>query len=290
MRNFKSKILLFGEHTVLYGSDALLVPFLGFSGTLDFITPNQDNDEKLVSHKIMVAFSEFVVKSDFAHLFNKSQIAKELSKGLYFNSNIPVGYGVGSSGALVAAFYDEFVTETNGKSLDELRRVFAGLESYFHGSSSGFDPLVCYLDKPLHKSNNIVNQVDIDLPPLNAFIIDTDISRSTQSLVSKFKTKAEDLNFETIVIPALVNSTNQCIKAILDKDFEDFFSNLKELSAFQFQHLQEFIPVDYRFLWKKGLNTNDFYLKLCGAGGGGYLLGFAKNVKVLSGIKNLILL
>lgn len=288
MRNFKSKILLFGEHTVLYGSDALLVPFSGFSGKLDFISPNEGNDEKIVSHKIMVAFSESVVNSDFAHLFNRSQIAKELSNGLYFNSNIPVGYGVGSSGALVAAFYNEFVNENNGKSIDELRRVLAGLESYFHGSSSGFDPLVCYLDKPLHKRNNIVKQVDIDLSPLNAFIIDTDISRSTQILVSKFKAKAEVSNFKTIVIPDLVNSTNQCIKAILDKDFEDLLTNLRELSALQFRHLQEFIPVDYRFLWKKGLNTNDFYLKLCGAGGGGYLLGFAKNVSSLSEIKNAI--
>jgi mevalonate kinase len=229
-----------------------------------------------------------VCSSDL-HLFNSSQIASELSKGLYFNSNIPIGYGVGSSGALVAAFYNEFVTENDGKSIDELRQIFAGLESYFHGNSSGFDPLVSFLDKPLHKSNN-VNQVDIDLSPFNAFIIDTDISRSTQNLVNNFKTKAEDSDFENMVIPAIVKSTNGCIKAILNADFEDFFSNLRELSALQFQHLQEFIPVDYRFLWKKGLNTDGFYLKLCGAGGGGYILGFAKKSSGLPEAGNLILL
>lgn len=289
MKHFNSKILLFGEHTVLFGSDALLMPFSGFSGKFDFISTNQCNDDKLVSHKILVAFFEFVVKSNFSNLFNTSQIASELSKGLYFNSNIPIGYGVGSSGALVAAFYDEFVIENDGKSIDELKRVFAGLESYYHGTSSGLDPLVSYLNKPLHKSNN-VNQVDIELSPFNAFIVDTDISRSTQNLVNDFKAKAGVSDFENLVIPAIVKSTNGCIKAILNADFDDFFSNLRELSALQFQHLQEFIPVDYRFLWKKGLNTDGFYLKLCGAGGGGYILGFAKKSSGLPEAGNLILL
>lgn len=290
MRTFNSKILLFGEHTVLYGSDALLIPFTRYSGKLDFASSKQGNEAKWVSHKIMVAFSEFVVKSSFAHLFNCSLITKELSEGLYFNSNIPIGYGVGSSGALVAAFYHEFVVERNEKSIDELSTIFPGLESYFHGSSSGLDPLVSYLDKPLYQHRIGVGQVDIDLSPFNAFIIDTGITRSTQSLVSNFKTKAADSDFESVVIRDIVESTNQCVSSIQEKDVDDFFTHLGELSALQFKYLQEFIPVDYRFLWKKGLNTDDYYLKLCGAGGGGYLLGFAKNVKVLSGIKNLILL
>ena len=29
--------------------------------------------------------------------------------------------------------------------------------------------------------------------------------------------------------------------------------------------------------WEKGINTNDYYLKLCGSGGGGYVLGFTKD-------------
>lgn len=287
MKHFNSKILLFGEHTVLYGSDALLMPFPRYWGKLDFISPKQEDTDKLASHKIMVAFSEFVAISDFAHLFNSSQIASELSRGLYFNSNIPTGYGVGSSGALVAAFYHKFVTENDGKSIDELRRVFAELESYFHGSSSGFDPLVSYLDKPLYKSEVEVKRVNIDLSSFHAFLIDTGITRSTSGLVSSFKEKSQAADFESIAIPALAESTNQCVKAILEKDTETFFSYLKELSALQFQHLQEFIPTNYLSLWEKGLDTDDFYLKLCGAGGGGYLLGFAKKSIGLPEIKNL---
>jgi mevalonate kinase len=38
------------------------------------------------------------------------------------------------------------------------------------------------------------------------------------------------------------------------------------------------IPNQFHELWKKGIETNDYYLKLCGSGGGGYILGFAEDM------------
>jgi mevalonate kinase len=38
------------------------------------------------------------------------------------------------------------------------------------------------------------------------------------------------------------------------------------------------IPPQFHELWKKGIETNDYYLKLCGSGGGGYILGFTENI------------
>src|SRR5690242_20746449 len=35
-------------------------------------------------------------------------LENDLNKGLYFDSSIPQGFGVGSSGALVAAIYDQY--------------------------------------------------------------------------------------------------------------------------------------------------------------------------------------
>jgi len=37
------------------------------------------------------------------------------------------------------------------------------------------------------------------------------------------------------------------------------------------------IPDQYKDLWLRGLNTNSYYLKLCGSGGGGYILGFTQD-------------
>ena len=37
------------------------------------------------------------------------------------------------------------------------------------------------------------------------------------------------------------------------------------------------IPSEFHELWKKGIETNTYYLKLCGSGGGGFMLGFTKD-------------
>jgi mevalonate kinase len=38
------------------------------------------------------------------------------------------------------------------------------------------------------------------------------------------------------------------------------------------------IPAKFHALWKQGIDTNDYYLKLCGSGGGGYILGFTEDI------------
>ena len=35
------------------------------------------------------------------------------------------------------------------------------------------------------------------------------------------------------------------------------------------------IPI--KAVWKKGIESGDYYLKLCGSGGGGYILGFTRD-------------
>jgi mevalonate kinase len=37
------------------------------------------------------------------------------------------------------------------------------------------------------------------------------------------------------------------------------------------------IPATFHKIWQKGIETNDYYLKLCGSGGGAYILGFTKD-------------
>jgi mevalonate kinase len=47
------------------------------------------------------------------------------------------------------------------------------------------------------------------------------------------------------------------------------------------------IPKPFHKLWQQGIETNDYYLKLCGSGGGGYILGFTKDYeKVKKILKN----
>ena len=43
------------------------------------------------------------------------------------------------------------------------------------------------------------------------------------------------------------------------------------------ENFKPMIPKDFHQLWAKGIESDDYFLKLCGSGGGGYILGFSKD-------------
>jgi len=73
-----------------------------------------------------------------------------LNEGLAFESNIPIGFGLGSSGALSAGVYDSFCLAKANDNLELTKKHLAQIESYFHGSSSGTDPLVSFLQQGVY--------------------------------------------------------------------------------------------------------------------------------------------
>src|SRR5690606_5222108 len=88
--------------------------------------------------------------------FDMKALERDIAAGMYFDSSIPQGYGIGSSGALVAAIYDRYaqdkITVLENLTRDKLLRlkeIFGKMESFFHGKSSGLDPLNSYLSLPI---------------------------------------------------------------------------------------------------------------------------------------------
>ena len=59
----------------------------------------------------------------------------------------------------------------------------------------------------------------------------------------------------------------------------DNFRNTKQLSKIVLNNFKPMIPKQFHELWKNGLETNEYYLKLCGSGGGGYILGFTEDIQ-----------
>jgi mevalonate kinase len=64
------------------------------------------------------------------------------------------------------------------------------------------------------------------------------------------------------------------IEAYLNKDLSPLLDNVKELSKVLLAHFKPMIPSVFHKLWKEGIDSNAYYLKLCGSGGGGFILGF----------------
>jgi mevalonate kinase len=283
-KSFSSKVLLFGEYSVIKDSMALSLPYSLFEGKLIFRKERgQGNDPEL---KALGSYLQDLESSgELGFEFDVSSFQFDIGQGLIFDSTIPQGFGVGSSGALVAALYDRYGTsvEKNTESPSELKKRLALIESHFHGSSSGMDPLISYLNRPiLKKEKGKIGPVF--LPKWEEgegaiFLINTGRSRKTEPLVNLFLEKCKVDEFDRMCIDELLPATNSCIHDFLEGQTEELFFNFEKLSRLQLQHFSPMIPKLFLSLWKEGLESNKFFLKLCGAGGGGFLLGMTKNIK-----------
>lgn len=292
---FYAKIMLFGEYSVIYDSMALTIPYSHFTGVLNFINQEQYTDYELAveSNKHLRSYLKYLkdLQDGKALRFklDLDRFENDIDNGLFFESNIPQGYGIGSSGALVAAVYDEYVLNgiknrmiLTGNEISNLKDLFSKMESYFHGTSSGIDPLLCYIRHPLLMRNKLqIETVSIPRDKFGAnsaiFLVDSGIYGKTGPLVKMFTDRCKKDDFLAEVRNVFIPANNGCIKSLLNGEMEPFFNHLTELSAYQFLYLPEMIPSNMRSIWESGLQRNDFKMKLCGSGGGGFLLGISRD-------------
>jgi mevalonate kinase len=283
-KEFFAKVLLFGEYAVMNGGEAVTVPLKLYSGHFDFADSDSANERTALSAASLKNFMEHLSTChNFDFPINISQFRTDLEQGMFFNSTIPQGYGTGSSGALVAAVFDRYSSfhlnpgvEMDAPLLNQLKWQFSLMESWFHGNSSGIDPLSCYMGKPIHLDNSGTIQIhDMPLPKseskTSCFLLDTGIAGMTSPLVEWFKTRCEMKELDAGLLKTL---SNEAIKALLAGNTKMLFNYLDQLSLFQLENMKPTIPKNARYIWFDGLETRLYTLKLCGSGGGGFILGF----------------
>lgn len=280
-RTFYAKIFLFGEYSVIQNSMGLSIPYKLFEGDLKFAGRQKSIDQELKSLGHYLKSLEDKSELDFD--FDISSFLFDVGQGLYFDSTIPQGYGVGSSGALCAAVFERYSKDRDCRDIAKLKNIFSKIEGYFHGASSGIDPLNIFLNKPLLiRSRDVIEEAilpDYSKGKGAMFLLNTGRARKTEPLVNLFLEKLNSKDFKKSVEERLIPITNKCINTFLEGNIGELFHSFEGLSDYQYHHFRPMIPTLYQDLWLKGLKTNEFKLKLCGAGGGGFLLGIAPDLK-----------
>lgn len=290
---FYSKILLFGEYGIIKDSKGLSIPYNFFKGAL-----KKDVDLKgtaLQSNQSLAKFAGHLdkIQEETPDLvsFDLETLKRDIGDGLYFDSSIPQGYGIGSSGALVAAVYDKYafnkitvLENLTREKLLKLKVILGKMESFFHGKSSGLDPLNSYLSLPI-LINSQDNVESTSIPSQNlkgsgaVFLLDSGISGETAPMVEIFMEKLKNEGFRKVLKDQFIKHTDACVDDFISGNMKSLFSNLKELSHVVLDHFKPMIPEKFHQLWKQGIETNEYYLKLCGSGGGGYILGFTQDIE-----------
>ena len=290
---FYSKILLFGEYGIIRDSKGLSIPYNFYNGALK--VDGNPSDEAVKSNASLKRFASYLEKLQEEQpelvTFNSTALQTDVERGMYFDSSIPQGYGVGSSGALVAAIYDKYahnkitvLENLTREKLLQLKAIFATMESFFHGKSSGLDPLNSYLSIPiLINSKDNIEATGIPTQSANGkgavFLLDSGIVGETAPMVGIFMEKLKEEGFRKMLKSQFIKYTDACVENFLHGDVKSLFANTKKLSKVVLNNFKPMIPEKFHQVWQRGIDTNDYYLKLCGSGGGGYILGFTQDLE-----------
>lgn len=274
------KILLAGEYAVTHRPYALALALNQWAGHWEKITTSPD--------PAWLKFGAWLANHDWPWL--QLALWKQEYPQYHFVSPLPQGRGLGSSGALCAAIYDRYKVP-EGFSADEaaLREQLAALENYFHGVSSGFDPLVS-----LRRRTCVMMNGHLALLPENAtlvlqeqrpsagqdsyflFLWDSQIPRTTLGLMDFYQKAYQG---QEAWIQELALAQEYLVIAL--KDFlcqetlaarPDLTSSWGQVSRLQARQMAPMILPAVQPLWQ----GEGYQLKLCGKGGGGFYLGLAK--------------
>ena len=272
--SFNSKILLFGEYGIMHDSNALSIPYKKFNGSLS--KSNHLSEDQKISNRNIESLYEYIIQEDYLNdIINSDNLKEEIDSGLYFDSNIPIGSGLGSSGALVSSIISRYSkVDLKSFSNSEIKKIMSLVESKFHGNSSGFDPAVSYFNKPMLYSNQKIKLIErIAFKDFKVYIIDSQIDSSTKKMIKVFEDKISKTEFRLFFNSKFINNTNQCINNLINTS-KLFRDSVKELSNDTLHNFQEMIPEKLKNKWKEGIKNDSYYMKLCGSGGGGFFLAY----------------
>jgi mevalonate kinase len=150
------KIILFGEHAVVYGQPALAVPVTQVQATAT-VTENSRGGIMIEAPNINLSAALAGLASDnplaavIHSVFSTLEISNPPACTVYLQSTIPVASGLGSSAALSVAII-RALSEFLGRSLpdEEVNMLAFEAEKLYHGTPSGIDNTVVTYAKPVY--------------------------------------------------------------------------------------------------------------------------------------------
>jgi len=283
---YYSKVILFGEYSMIFDSTALMVPLKNFSAQWRFAS-HLLAQGSAASNASLQRFADYLsTLNGIKDNLDLQRFNHELYYNLFLDSNVPSGYGLGSSGTLVAAVYDAYAKQKTDDYL-KLKEIFGKMESFFHGSSSGIDPLQCYLGQPFKITPKGLQILSDDFlnKDIHICLIDTKIKSNTKPLVNHFKKQRENPEFLRHFQTEYQPCVKACIDTMISGDKELFFNALKQLTKGQLEFLCPMITDNTLDLFTADYDFN-FGVKISGSGGGGYVLGFTDDVPKASNLLN----
>ena len=272
------KLIIGGEHAVVYGRRAL-VTSIGMRLYMELTTDHHQLDEKLVNISFEDTNREYSIDlEDFndsypieiqaiVFIYNHFQLTNPIN--LRIRSEIPIGAGLGSSGAfsvcLVGCFY---LLNNQILNRDDINQLAYQVECLFHGTPSGIDNTISTCGQSLVYTRQLTKHIDFHLS--NLAIIDTGIPKSTKKMVDLVRLFVQTNPDES---EKILNTIENCVDRMIEypEQINEFFQQNQKL----LKELGVSINEIDRIIEK--LAERNISAKITGAGGGGCLIALTSN-------------
>ena len=278
------KIILFGEHAVVYGRPAIAVPVLQVraKATVNFDPRSAPGIVTLQAPDIgfEAALSDLPEDHPLAAVVRKAASAMQLSHipacTIRVTSNIPIAGGMGSGAAVSVAILRAFSTALGHPLTDEqVSQLAYEVEVIHHDTPSGIDNSVITYAKPVYFEKGKKIEILKVHQPFTLVIGDTGIQSPTGSVVSEVRhawEQAQD-QYESYfnAIGAIAASAREALELgsmdVLGSLMNENHAVLKEMSL---------SSPELEGLVETARSAGAWGAKLSGAGRGGNMIALVK--------------
>ena len=266
------KVILFGEHFVVYGVKAILCSI----NKRVTVTAKKTSERKIsINSKI----GKLELEPDkpiseinsplkpFYYLANKSIENKDSGIRIHIDSEIPLGAGLGSSSACCVAGAAAIFKLFGDISKEEILKLAIEAERTIFENTSGADCTVCTYGGIMEYDKNKGFKKIQYKPNFQLVIINSNIEHSTQSMVSKVK---EFENKNTEEFSRLSDLESKLVEDVLKLVKENKIQEIGQKMN-QNQKYLENIGISNKELTKmiRIGQESSFGAKITGSGGGG---------------------
>ncbi len=243
-----AKIILFGEHAVVYGRPAIAIPVTQLAATVS-VTANPDREPG----RVHLQAPQIHLESDLADLPREHPLAVAIRAfmvststerlppcAIQISSTIPVASGMGSGASVSAALIRALAAYLDYSLSDEMvSNLTYEVEKIYHGSPSGIDNTVIAYKMPVYFVKGEAPQIFRISQPINIVIGDTGIASPTALTVGDVRKAwlTAPKHYETLfnAIGEITRSARRVIEAgpveALGKLMNDNHAALRELGV-----------------------------------------------------------